>query len=333
MWWWSRISTISASSTPGTLCACSAWSTRMTRRRLRADEVDARHEADGRPSASTATAGAVVDVLDGVGDVVRARSSGRTVSGSASMTERHGRRQRDHAAGHVAVQRRDDDAPSRARGRARRTSSVGAAPLETHEQRGAELDRARAARRRGRRRRRRRPARSRSATRHVRAPSTHTRPGDLVRPRRPATSPSSTSTIERDGGRRVHEARRLARLADVAARERALGDDADERAVVVDDGHDVAVLARHREARPRGPARRRARPGTPSASRRARAGGCAAGTRGSRRAAALEHPARLRVDLAEADRHVVAWSGPAGSAARRSRSRPRSSPCPGCGGR
>ena len=32
MWWWSRISTISASSTPGTLCACSAWSTSSTRR-------------------------------------------------------------------------------------------------------------------------------------------------------------------------------------------------------------------------------------------------------------------------------------------------------------
>ena len=32
MWWWSRISTISACSTPGTLWACSAWSTSSTRR-------------------------------------------------------------------------------------------------------------------------------------------------------------------------------------------------------------------------------------------------------------------------------------------------------------
>ncbi len=32
MWWWSRISTISACSTPSTLCACSAWSTSSTRR-------------------------------------------------------------------------------------------------------------------------------------------------------------------------------------------------------------------------------------------------------------------------------------------------------------
>ena len=32
MWWWSRISTISACSTPITLCACSAWSTSSTRR-------------------------------------------------------------------------------------------------------------------------------------------------------------------------------------------------------------------------------------------------------------------------------------------------------------
>ena len=32
MWWWSRISTISACSTPTTLCACSAWSTSSTLR-------------------------------------------------------------------------------------------------------------------------------------------------------------------------------------------------------------------------------------------------------------------------------------------------------------
>ena len=32
MWWWSRISTISARSTPGTLWASSAWSTSSTRR-------------------------------------------------------------------------------------------------------------------------------------------------------------------------------------------------------------------------------------------------------------------------------------------------------------
>jgi hypothetical protein len=52
--------------------------------------------------------------------------------------------------------------------------------------------------------------------------------------------------LHRRGG--VGEARHLARLADVAARERPLGHDAGERAVVVDDRHQLEVLARHRQA-------------------------------------------------------------------------------------
>ena len=56
MWWWSRISTISASSTPATLWDCSAWSTRMTRRgtgRTRSDRVTS---PIGRRPGSTAMA-------------------------------------------------------------------------------------------------------------------------------------------------------------------------------------------------------------------------------------------------------------------------------------
>ena len=68
MWWWSRISTISACSTPGTLWAASAWSTRITLRgrgETRSERVTSptgcrRVDGDRRP---------VVDVLDLLGDV------------------------------------------------------------------------------------------------------------------------------------------------------------------------------------------------------------------------------------------------------------------------
>ena len=50
----------------------------------------------------------------------------------------------------------------------------------------------------------------------------------------------------RHGGGGVGEARRLARLADVAPGQRALGHHADQGAVVVDDRHQLEVLARHR---------------------------------------------------------------------------------------
>ena len=56
MWWWSRISTISASSTPGTLCACSAWSTSSTRRGLGPTRSDRVTSPIGRPLLSVATA-------------------------------------------------------------------------------------------------------------------------------------------------------------------------------------------------------------------------------------------------------------------------------------
>ena len=56
MWWWSRISTISASSTPGTLCACSAWSTSRTRRRVGPTRSERVTRPIGWRAPSTATA-------------------------------------------------------------------------------------------------------------------------------------------------------------------------------------------------------------------------------------------------------------------------------------
>ena len=56
MWWWSRISTISASSMPGTLCAASAWSTRSTRRWRGETRSERVTRPTGLPARSTATA-------------------------------------------------------------------------------------------------------------------------------------------------------------------------------------------------------------------------------------------------------------------------------------
>ncbi len=56
MWWWSRISTISACSTPGTLCADSAWSTRITRRGFGDTRSLRVSSPTGRLRESTATA-------------------------------------------------------------------------------------------------------------------------------------------------------------------------------------------------------------------------------------------------------------------------------------
>ena len=56
MWWWSRISMISASSMPGTLCARSAWSTSSTRRGAGLTRSDRVTSPIGRPPRSSATA-------------------------------------------------------------------------------------------------------------------------------------------------------------------------------------------------------------------------------------------------------------------------------------
>ena len=56
MWWWSRISTISACSTPGTLWARSAWSTRITRRGCGLTRSPRVTSPIGRRNSSTQTA-------------------------------------------------------------------------------------------------------------------------------------------------------------------------------------------------------------------------------------------------------------------------------------
>ncbi len=105
-------------------------------------------------------------------------------------------------------------------------------------------------------------------------------------------------------GRRVLERRSLARLADEAARERALGHDAGQGAVPVDDRNDLEVSASHR---PPCLADRFVL----ADDREARLHHIAGSEHHMRDelrlacAAALEHPARLRVALSEPDRDVV----------------------------
>ena len=89
MWWWSRISTISACSTPGTLCACSAWSTSSTRRGRGFSRSVRVTSPIGLPARVDRDRRAVVDLLDLVGDV------GEQVVGAhgqrlGSISARHG---------------------------------------------------------------------------------------------------------------------------------------------------------------------------------------------------------------------------------------------------
>ena len=330
MWWWSRISTISACSTPGTLCACSAWSTSSTRRGAGSTRSVRVTRPIGLRGGVDGDRRAVVDLLDLVGDV------GEQVVGADGQRLRvhqraARRRQRDHAArSRRCPAARDDRDPALARparaSSSRRASCRCSSPAARRRARSP-----RAARPRGCRRRRRRPAPISLGSGRCPSPSPH-RGRRPRRPRRRPCSPSSTSTIALDRAS-ARPARRLARLADVAAGERALGHHAGQRAVLVDDRHEVEVLARHHAGRPRAPARRRRQRELARASRRARAASRAARNSGSRRAGALEHPARLRVEVAEAHRHVLVVADRGGPSARRSRRRRRSSPCPGCDAR
>jgi hypothetical protein len=56
MWWWSRISTMLASETPGTLWACSAWSTSSTWRGAGFTSSARVTTPAGPPRSSTTTA-------------------------------------------------------------------------------------------------------------------------------------------------------------------------------------------------------------------------------------------------------------------------------------
>ena len=299
MWWWSRISTISACSTPGTLCACSAWSTSTTRRGLRTYEVTVRDEADRPARLVDAHGRVVVDVLDVLGDV------GEQVVGphgerlAVHQRARRGR-QRDHAAADVGVQRRAGD---RGAVLARQLEHlVGRHGLVAgHHQRDADLDR--------------------PALRVLAVADDHyvalVDVGQRFRVHRqhPHTAADLTRGVagyqlarehlddRADRGRGV-ELRRAARLADVAAREHALGHHARERAVGVDERDQVALVARHPQAH-------RAHRVVLAGQRHllihhvAHAQQHVGEELRRRRLAAVEHPARLRVEVAEAHRHVV----------------------------
>ena len=107
--------------------------------RRRVDEVGARDEADRAAVAVDRHGRAVVDVLDRLGDVGQ-QVVGRDGQRLAVHQRPARRRQRDHAAGHVAVQRRGDDrGPALAR--EREDVVVRPAAVAGHEQRDAEVDR------------------------------------------------------------------------------------------------------------------------------------------------------------------------------------------------
>ena len=237
------------------------------------------------------------------------------------------RRERDHARGHVAVQRRDDDRRPRSAASARISSRGSVALLVTSS-----------------------PAPSSIASRWAsgRSPTTTTSPGRSRSgaSRRPSPAPrlgrdlaSSPPPRARPRARRrsrprpwARRARGLARLADVAARQRALGHDAHERAVVVDDRHQVEVLARHQQA---DLADRLAVVGH----REALAHHVAHAQHHVRQELGLGAPLRSStqrvcgVELAQAAPARTRCAGRAAASAPRSRSPTRSSPCPGCGGR
>ena len=108
--------------------------------------------------------------------------------------------------------------------------------------------------------------------------------------------------LDRRGG--VAEARGLAGLADVPAGERADGHDSRENTVVVHDRHQIEVVVRHRQAHVpdrlaavgdrKGLAHDVARPQHHVGQQL-----------GRRSVAALEHPARLSIQIAQTHRHVL----------------------------
>ena len=84
MWWWSRISTISAWSIPGALWDSSAWSTSTTLRGAGETSAERPTRPSGRRRGSTTTAVRYsTSRISGV--TSSSTSSGSTVSGSGSM--------------------------------------------------------------------------------------------------------------------------------------------------------------------------------------------------------------------------------------------------------
>ena len=247
MWWWSRISTISAWSTPITLCASSAWSTSRTRRRGGATRSDRVTRPTGRRLSSIDDGGAVVgaaDLLGGVAEQIVGRHRQRV-----DLHQRAARRrERDHAARDVRVERRDDQRRATCSRASASTSASGGAPLERT---------SRAA-----------PRSIASRCASARLPTTTMSPSEIpvgplgsielthTRPDSCRSSPQISSAVEHvddrvNVRRRLMERRTGARLTDVPAGERPRGDDAEQPAVVVDHRHDIDIGVRHLE--PRGP--------------------------------------------------------------------------------
>ena len=178
-----------------------------------------------------------------------------TVSGSLLHQRPAGGGQRDHPARHIAVQRRDDHRGAPLAGQVEHLLA-GRAPLEITSSAAP------------------RSIASRWAS--ARLPTTTTSPSEMplsVR-RRPSSAPRRGPTAggprrraARPRARRRSRSRRwgppqgrgAARLADVAPGERPLGEDTGQRAVVVDDRHQLEVGLAPSPAPPRGSAR----PGRP----------------------------------------------------------------------
>ena len=209
--------------------------------RDRAHEVGAGDEPDRTPGAVDGDGRAVVDVLDELGDV-RDEVVGPDRQRIAVHEGAAGRRQRDHAAGDVAVQRRQDDGGAVVAGQGEDGLRRGDA-VAGDEQVDPGLDDAALG------------VVAVADDDDVAAADAARVPVGLhgVDPHPagdPAVLPHDELAAERvdDGADRrggVDEARRLAGLADVAPRERALGHHPGQRALVVDDRDEVEALARH----------------------------------------------------------------------------------------
>ena len=194
--------------------------------RRRRDEVGAGDQADRPLRRVDRDRGAVVDVLDLLGDVAE-QIVGPDGQRLGVGQRPAWRRQGDHPARDVGVERADDHGGATSRARARGSPRAGLGAVAGDEQRGAELERL--------------PLRIGAvaddddvavgdlALAGLPGRSSEPRRGPRSRRRRRTTSsPSRTATIASTVRRRVDQARGLARLADVAVGEDPLGHHPDQ---------------------------------------------------------------------------------------------------------